>query len=323
MSRDTRDDDSLTPDIPTSHTSYGDRHGLGEGDEIETRRPDAFRTSLPDRHVSELDRWSPARDLALPRSPDRRPVPLDRERYRLRGSETELLARVGAFRAIAVRDLASSVAHATDPERSSLGADLQSLRGQGLLHTHHVIMNGRAEQVAVLTSQAGELLDRSGIAADGGSRAQRFYAGLVQVRELAHNAQLYRLFDTERERLEAEGATVTRVVLDYELKGSYQRYVYERHQSGVDLAQARRAFADAHDLSFADERIHLPDVRVEYEAADGRAEHRDLELATEHYTRSQLGGKVSAGFRIYRAAGAGGGRHGGASSDPHHLEWIA
>ena len=53
--------------------------------------------------------------------------------------------------------------------------------------------------------------------------------------------------------------------------------------------------------------------------------HRDLELATEHYSRSQLGGKQSAGFRVYRAAGArgaGASKPGGSPIDPHHLEWL-
>jgi hypothetical protein len=66
-------------------------------------------------------------------------------------------------------------------------------------------------------------------------------------------------------------------------------------------------------------------VRVEYETPDGRLERRDLELATEHYSRSQLSGKQTAGFRVYRASGArgaGAGRKGGTPTDPHHLEWL-
>jgi hypothetical protein len=51
--------------------------------------------------------------------------------------------------------------------------------------------------------------------------------------------------------------------------------------------------------------------------------HRDLELATEHYSRSQLAGKHTAGFHVYRAAGprgAGASKPGGTPTDPHHLE---
>ena len=41
---------------------------------------------------------------------------------------------------------------------------------------------------------------------------------------------------------------------------------------------------------------YLPDLRIEYETPDGRLEHRDLELVTEHYSRGQLAGKTRAGF---------------------------
>jgi len=63
--------------------------------------------------------------------------------------------------------------------------------------------------------------------------------------------------------------------------------------------------------------------RIEYESADGRLEYRDVELVTEHYSRSQLAGKSAAGFALYRAAGAGGSsRRGGTPFDPHHLERL-
>jgi hypothetical protein len=84
---------------------------------------------------------------------------------------------------------------------------------------------------------------------------------------------------------------------------------------GVDPAAARHACARNQELPFADGKVRLPDVRVEYETADGICGWRDLELATEHYGRSQIGGKQTAGFRVYRAASR-------RSSDPHHLEWL-
>ena len=65
------------------------------------------------------------------------------------------------------------------------------------------------------------------------------------------------------------------------------------------------AFAAAHGLSVVDGHLELPDLRIEYETADGRHESRDVELVTEHYSRAQLAGKAQAGFSIYRAAGAG------------------
>jgi hypothetical protein len=240
--------------------------------------------------------------IELPRTPERRPVVLDRSRFMLRSSESALVETVGAFRAIAVRDL-----------QEAAEADIRSLRGQGLLHTRDLVINGHSERVAALTRTGRELLERS--------RGQGFHAGRVKAREAEHDAQLYRMFRTERERLEAERATVTDVVLDYQLAADYRRYIHEQELAGVDAVQARRAFAETHDLPFAGDGIRLPDVRVEYETADGRIEYRDLELATAHYSRSQIGAKKSAGFRVYRAAGAGAQR-GAAPSDPHDLEWI-
>jgi hypothetical protein len=107
------------------------------------------------------------------------------------------------------------------------------------------------EHVGILTGKGRELLERSRTESD--RPEQRFYAGLVKPRELAHDAQLYRLFQTERERLEAERGTVTRVVLDYELKADYHRYVHERHLAGVNAIDARRTFAEEHGLPFAGE----------------------------------------------------------------------
>jgi hypothetical protein len=107
------------------------------------------------------------------------------------------------------------------------------------------------------------------------------------------------------------------------LKAEYHSYVHEQQQAGRAADDARRAFAHEHDLSFSGGRIHLPDVRIEYTSLDGHSDHRDLELATEHYSRSQLSGKQSAGFRVFRAAGARGWRRGNTPSDPHHLQWLS
>jgi hypothetical protein len=271
----------------------------------------------PRQDRDRLDRVAPehtgsvAHRLDLPRTPERRPVILGRNRFMLRNSESELLATVGAFRAIALHDLKEVAENAGTGERSALDADVRSLRGQGLLQTHGVVINSRSERVALLTRKGRELLERH----------RRAHVGLIKTRKLTHDAQLYRMFQTERKRLETEGATITRVVFDYELSADYNRSVHEQHMAGIDVLEARRAFAEARQLPFAGERIHFPDVRIEYESADGRTEYRDLEFATEHYSRSAVSAKVSAGFRVYRAAGAGA-RRGGTPSDPHHLESI-
>jgi len=320
MSRDLRDDFSRE-DVSHDVLSRGDVPSSGR-DLSPSRNPSADRrsTGAPQRT------WSPADRLHLPRTPGRRPVTLDRQRFMLRGSESELLATVGVFRAIPLRDLKPYADNARPNERSSFDADVRSLRDQRLLEMHTIIINGRPESVAVVTLRGRDLIEHALAPRSSplAVRAQRFDAGSVKLRDLAHDAQLYRLFQTERERLETEGSTVTRVVLGNVLQADYYRYVHAEHLAGVDPVRARRAFAAEQNLSFAGERLHLPDVRVEYETADGRSEYRDLELATEHYSRGKLSGKVGAGFRVYRAAGARGDhRRGSAPSHPHRLESIA
>ena len=281
-----------------------------------------------DRTAGARDSWSPGRDLTLPRTPERQLVTVEGDRFRVRDSEAEILATVGAFRVVPEHELlrASQGDDDTTNPRGSAAADIRSLSEQGLLESRTIVINEKPERVLVLTQAAECLLEahRDPTRADDHPR-QEYYAGVVKPRELAHDAQLYRLFQTEREQLEGEGAHVTRVVLDYELKREYHTFVHEQQKDGVDAADARRAFADAHDLPFDRGHIELPDVRIEYEDADGRPMHRDLELATEHYSRSQLGGKQSAGFRVYRAAGArgaGASKPGGSPIDPHHLERL-
>ena len=264
----------------------------------------------------------PTEGLALPRTEAREPVRGRMRTYQLRDTETQTLATVGAFRVVPATDLAEG--HAP---REVWRGDLRHLEDQGLIDRTTVVINHRATPVAVLTEEGKALLDGYQHPGPDG-RAQQYHAGLVKPRELAHDAQLYRLFQAEAARIEADGGRVTRVVLDAELKGDYQRVLQRRDRpEGTSLASDRRAFAETHGLSVVDGHLALPDLRIEYETDEGRRTHRDLELVTEHYSRSQLAGKARAGFTQYRAAGSGG-WHGGSTTtggtpfDPHYLERL-
>ena len=313
-----RDDRERLEDKPAKAT-FGN---ASRSQELHSRT-EHIRTPLPhDRQPRATpDRWSAAARLTLPRSRDRRPVILGRQLYMLRGTESDLLATVGAFRVVAERDLAA-------PDRN-LPQDVRSLRDQGLLESCTVVINHTAEHVLALTRTGRALLDHhrspSGSPESPGERPQVFYEGVVKLRELAHDAQLYRLFTSEREAIEAEGGTVTRVSLDYELKRDYYQYAEDRIRNGAARDAARREFAEQHDLPFGQGRIKLPDLRIEYETPEGDRGWRDVELATEHYSRSQVAGKQAAGFSVYRAAGArafGAPSRGGSPFDPHHLERL-
>jgi hypothetical protein len=187
-----------------------------------------------------------------------------------------------------------------------------------------VTINREPAAVAVLTRDGKSLLEAHQDRSHGGS-VQAYHAGLVKPRELAHDAQLYALYQAEASRIEADGGRVDRVLLDYELKRDYQTFL-NRPNRVNEPDDDVTAFADAHGLPIIDGHLELPDLRIEYEAPDGTLQHRDVELVTEHYSRAQLAGKSQAGFSMYRAAGArlGGGsaRTGSTPVDPHHLEWL-
>ena len=277
-------------------------------DRFDTR--DRGRTPTVPRHRS-----------ALRPGPDREPIAHRGRVYHLRDSEVRTLATVGTFRVVRADDL--------QPGRSSRDAwtgDLRHLQEQGLVETKTVTVNRESMAVVVLTRDGKSLLDAHEQQSSGGRR-QAFHAGLVKPRELAHDAQLYRLYQAEAQRIEADGGRVERVVLDYELKRDYQTFLNRAQPEDGEPGDDVSAFATRHDLPIVDGHLELPDVRIEYETADGQRVHRDVELVTEHYSRGQLAGKVQAGFALYRTAGAGrlqGGtaRAGGTPCDPHHLERL-
>ncbi len=290
----------------------------------EDRHDDVERAAAPTagrgRTAGSAD--LPADRLALPRSNRREAVTFRDRVYHLRASESRLLATVGTFRVVKTDDL-------VDPRTpSSTKEDVRRLSDQGLIERRTIPINDRPTHVAVLTRAGKALLDdRQQGSAD--ERRQQYHAGLVKPRELAHDAQLYRLYQAEANRVAEDGGRVTRVVLDYELKREYQTFLNRRDRpEDRDSFDDVRAFAESHQLPVIDEHLELPDLRLEVETADGRHEVRDLELVTEHYSRAQLAGKTRAGFAMYRAAGAGlarGGRArtGGTPFDPHHLERLS
>ncbi len=274
-----------------------------------------------DRGVRGAGPSIPMERVSLPRGPEREAVRVRGHVYRLNDSQARTLTTVGTFRVVRADDL--------QPVRSSRDAwtgDLRALAEQGLLQIRTVEVNRASTAIVVLTREGKDVLDAH--RTDGPGRAQAFHAGLVKPRELAHDAQIYRLYQAEADRIQSDGGRVTRVVLDYELKRDYQTFLHRADRPAEtsrddDLA----AFAAATGLPIVDGHLELPDLRIEYESADGRLEYRDVELVTEHYSRSQMAGKAAAGFALYRAAGAGGARggatrRGGTPFDPHHLERL-
>jgi hypothetical protein len=180
--------------------------------------------------------------------------------------------------------------------------------------------DGERATLVTLTKEGRELLEQHRLGPDTPDR-QAYYDGLAKPREALHDAQLYRAYTEAAARLQERGARIERVVLDYELKRDYQRFLQDRNR-GNSRSSGRpdrspeeiHAWADAHHLPVDDGRVQFPDVRIEYEHPDGRRDREDLELATEHYNARQMAGKRASGFTVVR--GSSSTRKGGAPFDP-------
>lgn len=225
----------------------------------------------------------------------RNTVLVSERKYRISEAEQELLTTVGAFRAVAVSDLLA-YPYARNPRQ--FGQDRRSLKGQGLIRTHRVMVGGEDDvlEILVLTREAKPLV------AGVGTRDVRqiSHMGLVKPREIAHDAALYRMYEAEAAHIRNRGGTVRRVVLDYELKASiYAALAKARTLPRVDYPKVQREVAQAHGLQVTGGRILLPDLRVEYDTAEGAPTSVDLELATHHYHGAYALEKARVGFKLY------------------------
>jgi len=237
------------------------------------------------------------------------------ERYELNGDDSRTIAAVGAFRVVAERDLQGR----RDQSRDAREPDLRHLRNQGL--TESVKLHGR-DRAVTLTERGHRLLERHR-REDRRDREQAFDAGVNRPRELAHDAQLYRAYLREAERLHEQSADIHRVVLDQELKREYQEWL-QAHNRGRADSDGRpdrdpreiERWAHEHDLPYFDDQVHFPDFRIEYEL-HGREQHEDVEVVTEHYRGAHAASVARAGFRCY---GRSGGGRGGRSLDPRLAE---
>jgi hypothetical protein len=253
------------------------------------------------------------RDLDLPRGPERRPV-RERDRvYEINGPESRALATIGAFRVLAESDL-----HNIREDAPSSRHSLKHLEDEGLIRTFPLNSNDRA---VTLTDPGRDLLEASRHDRDDRLHEppQTFYAGVRKPRELTHDTKVYRAYQRAEERLRDNGGRVRRVVLDYELKRDYQRFLHERNRGRKDCdgrpdrePEEIARWAREHDLPYNAEHVHFPDARIEYEDRDGRSRHEDIEVVTTHYRGAHAGAAVKSGFTCYRVVGGlVGGRGGG------------
>ena len=261
-----------------------------------------------------------AHDLDLPRGLERERVHVHGHDYKLRASEVRTLSTIGAFRVVPLSDLNDDRGRTQDLWHG----DLDRLRSAGLIRVVAPLDHEERTPLLTLTERGRELLEthRSRDRESG----QAFYAGALKSRELTHDAHLYRAYLRSAERLHSQGARIDRVVLDYELKRDYQRFLQERNRDRADsdgrpdrTREEIQEWAYEHQLPTHEDGVQFPDLRIEFEWPDGRRDVEDIEVTTPHYRGAHASAKARAGFTRYRASGArvGGrsGRGGGRSSD--------
>jgi hypothetical protein len=254
------------------------------------------------------------RAVDLPLGHDRELV-RDRERTcKINGTDSRVLATDGAFRVVAESDLERAF------DRPAAARDsVKHLEAEGLLSRRR---SGPDERVTFLSNRGRDLLEASRWERDDRSPRpdQAFYAGLRKPRELGHDSQVYRAYLRAEDRLRNAGGRVRRVVLDYELKRDYQRFLQERNRDRADsdgcpdrTPREIEAWARQHRLPYFDERVHFPDLRIEYEDRERYLEREDIEVVTGHYRGAHAAAAARSGFARYRGVGGlAGGSRGGA-----------
>lgn len=220
--------------------------------------------------------------------------------YCLSPAELETMREIGRFRTVAMEDLAR-IRYQGNADQ--MRQDLPALADQGLIQCRTAWTRANREKLAVvvLTPRGKAVLERH----FGKGTAQQLYAGFVKPAEVAHDAAIYRMYQAEAGRIVANGGRIRRVVLDYELKQKVYSPLARAKAKAVGTAEYAKRQADVarqHGLTVIKGKIPLPDLRIEYETADGELARVDLELATHHYHGSHLQTKADAGFKMYAPA---------------------
>jgi hypothetical protein len=312
-----------TPDVPHSAPPL-------EPSPIELRRDALAARAADPQPMPQLSRPRQDRAIRIDRSrehrqrvlvPDR---PMDQRTRRqaipqhmvgisLRAEEQKVLAEVGRFRVISTRDLAETV---YDNRSSRMERDLAFLREKGLIQVDAVNgrrdgHGGRVERIEVVTlTRPGRDAARqiSGLPQD-----QKLYAGMVKPREVEHDAQIYRAYRTEAEKIERKGGHNLRVKLDFEIKSEVQKAIHAERKAAPEreMTNIKQQVAQKFELPYINGGIQIPDARIEYERpreADqefdqgSRTGHEDIEVLTAAYRPSHLRNKAQAGFHLYASS---------------------
>src|SRR5437879_3502411 len=285
MSRD------FTPDLnefrePSSHPRGSSRPSHDAATSSGRTREETPRPAARSMDVREpLSKEVPPRDS--------RAVLYDRYRgYDLRESEIQTLTDLGKFRVINAEDLAR---YGYGGDRGRMERETESLMRQGLVEEKRFeISLSKSTRMYTLTKAGRRLTERSGRVPND----QEIYAGFVKPREAKHDAELYRVYQKEEDRIDRWGGRVRRVLLDFELKKKVNRDL-TRLGPEKDDQDEKRDVAERHGLRVVHGRIPVPDLPIEYEMPDQSRARVNWELTTADYRPGQLADKARAGLTLY------------------------
>jgi len=260
----------------------------------ETTRPPSEPTQREPGRVGsgdEKERESEVRTLEVSTSEPRSRYRGRGRTYMLRTSEIRTMTDIGKFRALAAKDIETFV---YGGDKTRMEADLSNLRRQRLILERDIPQHENPpRRLVALTKEGRHLLAATNTVQKG----QLIYHGFTKPREADHDVDLYKLYQRGLEKASLDGGKNVRVILDSELKRILYRDLARASEQGS--GEAKSAIAERHGLRVVRDTIPVPDLRIEYETADGEPARLDLELATEHYRFRNIARKVEAGFSIY------------------------
>jgi|SRR5208282_3475553 len=212
--------------------------------------------------------------------------------YSLRASEVRTLTNVGKFRIVPTDDLAR---FGYQGNQAHMEADIRNLRKHGLVEQRTIEGHSSySTKVLTLTKEGQRLLKHAQLVPS----LQVTYHGLAKPKEARHDAELYRLYQKVAKEIERSGGKVRRVILDLELKKDLYQAI-SRMRPDKDPAYERIAIASRFDLKVVNDKIPIPDLRIEYEDECRDVHRLDLEVATRDYRPQGLGEKAKAGFHVF------------------------
>src|SRR5262249_32937875 len=143
-------------------------------------------------------------------------------------------------------------------------ADIKALCARGLARRTQVTVESSQPSITVvtLTKRGMKTVVSDRKLADLNPQ-QLVWRDLVKPREIGHDVQIYRMYQTEAAKIRSFGGTVDRVILDYQLKRQiYAPLAKQRPlMTAAEFRDYQARIASAADLRVVNGKIPLPDLR--------------------------------------------------------------